>query len=157
MRVLRVCIIVAFTASLVHVLPARSFTIDGPEVPPVAIVPPSPIDEIRTVAEKNGIQAEDLLAISAQESSLGKFLSGDGGCSRGWFHINLCVWDAADIIGNVAKEAQWAAERLNEYGYALDRITAIARYNRPARPNYAYAALVEQRKNELGIYLARFE
>lgn len=155
-RVAQISAASILVCSAVGSLPARTFAIDVPAAEPPNMQE-SPIDEIRQVAAATGIAANDLLAISAQESSLGKFTSGDNGCSRGWFHINLCVWDAADLIGNIAAEARWVAAKLNEYGYAADRVTAIARYNAPARPNYDYAAQVQKRLGELKVFLRPYE
>lgn len=119
----------------------------------------SPITEIVKVAEAKGIKPEHMLAISAQESSLGKFKSGDGGCSLGWFHINTCAnTGTSGIIGNPAKEAAWVADKLISYGYLEGKVTlAFARYNAPARPNYAYAEQVEKRLGELDKYLKHYE
>lgn len=117
----------------------------------------SPIQEIMKVAKAKGINPDHLLAISAQESSLGKFKSGDNGCSKGWFHINTCPNAnpaAAAIIGDPEREAEWVADKLISYGYLEGKITlAFARYNSPANPNYVYAEQVEKRLAELDIYL----
>lgn len=121
--------------------------------------PLNPIDEIVKVAELKGIKPEHLLAISAQESSLGKRKSGDNGCSLGWFHINTCANpEASGIIGNPAKEAAWVADKLISYGYLEGKITlSFARYNSPANPNYAYAELVKKRLVELDKFLEPYQ
>lgn len=92
-------------------------------------------------AQSSNIDPGHLLAISAQESSLGKHLIGDGGKSKGWFQINTAVYPVA-FIGDVGKEADWVISKLKEYGYDKNPRLAIAMYNRPARPNFAYADLV---------------
>lgn len=114
----------------------------------------NPIAIIRTVAHEKGISENDMLAIGAQESSLGRAKVGDHGCSHGFFHINLCAnADATELIGDVRLESVWVANKLLAYGYVSDRRTAIARYNSPVRPNYAYADLVEKRLSELPLFL----
>lgn len=116
--------------------------------------PTNPIAIIRTIAREKGISENDMLAIGAQESSLGMAKVGDHGCSRGFFHINLCANpDATELIGDVREESVWVAKKLLAYGYATDRRTAIARYNSPVRPNYIYADLVEKRLSELPLFL----
>jgi hypothetical protein len=121
----------------------------------------SPIDEIVEVAKAKGIKPEHLLAISAQESSMGKFLSGDNGCSKGWFQINTCPGAnpaASGIIGNTAKEAVWVADKLISYGYLEGNITlSFARYNSPVKPNFAYAELVKKRLLELDKFLEPYQ
>ncbi len=115
-----------------------------------------PIEIIKDIADQNGIQQIDILAISHQESLLGELKVGDEGCSLGWFHINTCVHDGTkEIIGDVKKEAEWVAEKLLSYGYQEDRMLAIAKYNAPAYPNWEYANRVEQRKQYVVKYVER--
>lgn len=114
----------------------------------------NPVAIIRTIAREKDIAPNDLLAISAQESSLGMAKTGDKGCSHGFFHINLCANpDAKGLIGDVESETTWVANRLIAYGYFTDRRTAIARYNSPNNPNYKYADLVDKRLPELPLFL----
>lgn len=157
-RIRRALFLAAIISSgIIALIPCRVISFTAPVSAPQQ-VPTNPIDEIRSVASIKGVAANDLLAISAQESSLGRFTTGDSGCSRGWFHINLCANpSAANVIGDITAESSWVADRLLSYGYHADRILAIARYNAPAAPNYAYAALVEKRLGELELFLVRYE
>lgn len=115
-----------------------------PEKPVQATYERFPIEAevIATLAESHNIAPEHLLAISAQESSLGRALEGDGDCSKGWFHINICEHanpDAEPLIGDIKKETKWVIKKLKEYGYETNVRLAIAKYNRPSRPNFEYA------------------
>jgi hypothetical protein len=131
-------------------LPARTV-----EIVPVA--QPALETEAETIAEvasANGIEPIHMFGIAAQESSFGKAKVGDEGCSKGWFHINICKnREAASVIGFLKSEAEWVADRLNELGYQVDSRRAIARYNRPADPNYEYAELVEKRIGEINKFV----
>ncbi len=156
-RVVKILIAIAVIAAAIGILFCTTRTV-AIEIRKDPATPQSPIDKIRTVARLNNIPEEDLLAISAQESSLGKAKVGDSGCSRGWFHINLCANpEAKDLIGDPEQEAAWVVNRLIRYGYRTDRKLAIARYNSPAKPNFAYAELVEKRLKELDLFLAPYE
>lgn len=115
-----------------------------------------PIDIIKNVASENDIDPVDMLAMAHLESLLGKLQTGDSGCSKGYFHINLCANPGArNVIGDVREEALWVANRLIGYGYLEDggRTKAIAMYNAPARPNYKYAKNVEDRKQYVTKYV----
>lgn len=149
----------ALLTSVAAMIPAKVINVTAPAADPqIAHAQQNPIDEIEKVAEEYGIKPEHLLAISAQESSLGKLQSGDNGCSRGWFHINLCANpDASGIIGDPAKEAAWVSGKLLSYGYHEDLTLSLARYNAPANPNYAYAELVKKRLGELEIFLEPYQ
>ncbi len=94
------------------------------------------IEIIIRVAEEKGIKPKHLIALSLQESSLGKFLVGDAGCSHGYFHINICANpDAKNVIGDVEAETRWAADKLISHGYLEGFITlSFAKYNSPANP-----------------------
>ena len=133
------------------VIPGRSFEITREEIEAAN----DPIEIIKRVADKRGIAQEDMLAISHQESLLGKIKVGDEGCSLGYFHINTCVHVAAiKIIGDVRAEAEWVSDRLEEYGYiGGSRRKAIAMYNAPANPNWNYADQVEGRKKFIEKYV----
>lgn len=111
---------------------------------------PTVVEIISSVAQAKEIKPEHLLGIAAQESSFGKFVVGDEGCSVGLFHINTCANpDVKDIIGNLLLETEWVANRLLDFGYHQDIRKAIARYNRPVNPNWKYADLVEKRIGEI--------
>jgi len=94
------------------------------------------LEIITRVAEEKGIEPKHLIALSLQESSLGKFLVGDEGCSHGYFQINLCANPGAkDVIGNVEAEANWAGDKLISHGYLDGYITlSFAKYNAPSNP-----------------------
>jgi hypothetical protein len=112
----------------------------------------TPIEIIKQVADEKGIAQHDLLGISKRESSLCKVLIGDGGKSKGCFHINTAPEanpQAISIIGNIKKEAEWVADRLLSYGYPEKRTLAFAKYNAPNAPDLSnnpksYANLVKK-------------
>lgn len=110
---------------------------------------------ILRIAEINDIRGDDILAMWHLESLTGDALIGDQGCSRGNFHINLCANpDAKNVIGDIEKEAQWVADKLNGYGYRDGYETlAIAKYNLPSNPNWKYAEKVDQRKKYIKKYI----
>ena len=103
------------------------------------------LETIVKVAAIKKIKPEHLVAIALQESSFGKYLVGDGGCSKGFYHRNTCVW-GNEGIGNLEQETIWVADKLNSYGYQDDLITmSFSRYNAPNRPNMQYAEKVKSR------------
>jgi hypothetical protein len=137
------------TLTMVLFIPARTI-----EIKPEARTQSTTVEIIAEIAGANGIEPIHLFGIAAQESSFGKFQVGDSGCSRGFFHINICVNQGAkEIIGDLIKETQWVAKRLNDLGYQTDSRKAIAAYNRPADPNYKYADLVEKRIGEIDKFI----
>jgi len=145
-------IIVWFLAAMISapsIIPARVIRITSEEIEKAN----DPIETIKLVAKENGIREIDMLAISHQESLLGKLRVGDKGCSLGYFHINTCVHEVPGVIGNVRSEAEWVADKLNGYGYPDDSRKAIAMYNSPANPNWDYADKVESRKRYVEQYI----
>lgn len=106
----------------------------------------SPIQTISLVAEEKGIQPRHLVAMALHESFFGEALIGDGGCSHGWYHRNLCAGWPEDGLGDLRSETEWVADRLIANGYLEGYITiSIGKYNAPAWPrgNESYAAKVK--------------
>lgn len=150
MPILIVSVIVAiFLPSTIHV-PERTIIISSEEVKRAQ----DPVEIIKAVADEKGIDQVDLLAVSYQESLLGKLKVGDHGCSLGYFHINTCARpDAKALIGDVRKEATYAANLLVQYGYSENKKKAFARYNAPNNPNWEYAERVEGRRKQVIQYV----
>jgi hypothetical protein len=147
----KILVFVIVVCSLIILIPGRSIQIraeDNPEI----VEEDTPKQIITKVARRNGLDPNDLIAISIQESSFGKFQSGDGGCSNGYFHLNHCADPARkQIIGDIEKEAQYVCELLIKYGYKENKTLAFARYNSPNNPNFAYAEKVKSRLKEIGL------
>lgn len=93
---------------------------------------------IMRVAEENGIDKYDLLAIAINESSLDKSVVGinpkavgDNGDSRGCFQINRPAHpDISDELAfDCEWSAKWTANRMKANGYPEYRTIAIRKHN----------------------------
>ena len=135
-------------------IPSKTIYAEAPQIKvSLKDVDKNKIQKIIEVADEKGIAREDLLGISKHESDLCRILIGDGGKSKGCFHINTAKDanpEALPIIGNIRKEAEWVADKLLSYGYPEKRTLAIAKYNAPSYPDLSnspksYVNLVKQK------------
>lgn len=92
------------------------------------------------VCRQNGVQdakcPPTLYAMAAQESILGKAMTGDGGRSRGWFHI-MDYHEVTDACAlDLECSADWTLKRMLRMGFEKSRDTAIMLHNgTPNTPN----------------------
>lgn len=73
----------------------------------------------------------DLIAISYHETQRFTRLTGDSGCSVGWFHINRCVHKNVEkkLAYDYEQSALWTLQRMARYGYPEFRTRAIQCHN----------------------------
>lgn len=87
----------------------------------------------KSVCEAQGIKTNtcgnDLLGMARQESTLGKYMSGDNGRSHGFFHI----MDYHNVPTSCSEDAKcsatWTLKRMVSFGYPTMSDYAIRRHN----------------------------
>lgn len=73
---------------------------------------------------------KDLKAMREKESYNGKQMTGDGGRSRGWYHIQIKLHKVSDGCALDFKcSTEWTVNNLIANGYKTNRFYAISRHN----------------------------
>jgi hypothetical protein len=73
---------------------------------------------------------QDLKAMRQKESYDGKAMTGDGGKSRGWYHIQTKMHKITDACAMDFKcSTEWTVKYLISNGYTANRVYAISRHN----------------------------
>jgi len=83
---------------------------------------------------------QDLKAMRDKESFGGKVMTGDGGRSRGWYHIQIKMHGVSDACALDFKcSTEWTVKNLITNGYKTNRVYAISRHNGSGKMADIYA------------------
>jgi len=83
---------------------------------------------------------QDLKAMREKESFDGKKMTGDGGKSRGWYHIQIKMHEVSDECALDFKcSTEWTVKNLIANGYKTNRVYAISRHNGSGKAAETYA------------------
>ncbi|MDP3057421.1 MAG: hypothetical protein Q8N37_02780 [bacterium] len=98
----------------------------------------------KKICEAAGIYAlpcwQDLKAMREKESFDGKAMTGDGGKSRGWYHIQTKLHKVSDACAmDFECSTEWTVKNLITNGYKIDRLYAISRHNGGGKMAQIYA------------------
>lgn len=99
------------------------------------------------ICEEAGIQDlpcwQDLKAMREKESFDGKKMTGDGGKSRGWYHIQIKMHKVSDECAlDFECSTSWTVKNLIANGYKTNRVYAISRHNGGGKAAQSYARSV---------------
>ena len=107
-----------------------------------------PEEEQNRIAEKICAEAgitnlpcwQDLKVMREKESYGGKIMTGDGGRSRGWYHIQIKMHEVSDECAlDFECSTEWTVKNLIANGYETNRFYAISRHNGSGPMAQAYA------------------
>ncbi len=83
---------------------------------------------------------QDLKAMRQKESYDGKQMTGDGGRSRGWYHIQIKMHGISNECALDFKcSTEWTVKNLLAHNYETNRVYAISRHNGGGKMAQAYA------------------
>lgn len=116
-------------------------------------------EENDKIAEKICLEAgiqdlpcwQDLKAMREKESFDGKKMTGDGGKSRGWYHIQIKMHKISEECALDFKcSTEWTVKNLIANGYKTNRFYAISRHNGSGKmaQNYARSVVYNSGKFE---------
>jgi hypothetical protein len=71
-----------------------------------------------------------LKAMRFKESTNGKYMTGDGGKSKGFYHIQTAMHGITEEVAmDFEKSTEWTIQNLIKNGYKTDKFTAIRKHN----------------------------
>lgn len=83
---------------------------------------------------------QDLKVMREKESFSGKAMTGDGGRSRGWYHIQTKMHKVSvECALDFKCSTEWTVKNLLNNGYKTNRLYAISRHNGSGLAAQAYA------------------
>lgn len=94
---------------------------------------------------------QDLRAMREKESFNGKAMVGDGGRSRGWYHIQTKMHRiSVECAMDFRCSTEWTVRNLINNGYKINRVYAISRHNGSGvmAQNYAKSVIYNSAKFE---------